>query len=109
MAATGNAWLTDNAGRSYCLFDKDSKLDFPFDWADWLEEEGSTYGSHTITCEAPLECTASAQLAGVIVARIKVQDGESVVNGKKYYVLCHIIAANTEEEDQTVYLKVKPK
>ena len=106
---TGSAWNTSNPLKPWAYFDADSIRDIPFEWDLWLADIGSTYVSHTITVAEGLECTTSSQSAGIIKARIKKAAAGVLVSNQKYAITCHIIAANGEEEDQTVFLKIIDK
>lgn len=104
---TGQAWNLENQLKPWAYFDADAIRDIPFEWDLWLADIGSTYASHTITVAAGgLECASSSQSGGTIKARIKKAVGGILTAGTKYAVTCHIVAANGEEEDQTLYLKI---
>jgi len=107
--ATGNFWDVTNAKKPFGEFDPNGIYDIPFDWATWLTGLGETYASHTITCATGLTCATSAQNAGVVVARIKKTVGATLTEGDKIAVTCHIVTTNGQEEDQTLYLKVREK
>jgi hypothetical protein len=108
---TGSAWNTDNPNKPWASFDADAVRDIPFEWDLWLADIGSVYLSHTITTDPELECVnpTSGELTGVIKARIQAAPGQVLTIGTKYKVRCHIIAANGEEDDQTLYLKIAEK
>lgn len=104
---TGQAWNLDNPLKPWAYFDADAIRDIPFEWDLWLADIGSTHASHTITVAAGgLECVSSSQSGGVIKARIKKATGGILTLGQKYAVTCHIVAANGEEEDMTLYFKI---
>jgi hypothetical protein len=103
---TGLAWNISNPLKPWALFDPSAVRDIPFEWDLWLADIGSTYASHTIITDPLLQCTVSAQAAGIIKARISVIVPASVIVGTKYTVTCRITAANGEVEDQTLYLKM---
>ena len=102
---TGAAWNLDNPYKPWARFDTNAIREIPFDWAAWLADIGSTYASHTIIVATDLECTTSVQAAGVITATIKKAAAGTLVVGTKYAVTCRIVAANGEQDDQTVFLK----
>lgn len=106
---TGNFWNVTNPAKPFGLFDPDGVYDIPFDWSDWLAGLSDTYGSHMIICETGVECTSSAQAAGVITARIDKDPAETLVASAKYGITCRITTTNGQVEDQTVYLKVVEK
>lgn len=108
---TGLAWNVSNPLKPYALFDIDARRDIPVSWVDWLADIGDTYGSHTIICEAPLHSLASAQLSGVITARIEVDPAQlaNAVIGTKYGVTWRITSTLGQIDDQTLYLKLTEK
>lgn len=107
---TGAYWnVKDNPLKPWGWFDVNAKILYPFDWVTWLADSGTTYASHTCTAEAPLEIISSSQISGVIIAKVGVLSGETPVDGQKYAITCHIVCANGEEEDQTLYLKIRQK
>lgn len=103
---TSAFWNVDNPLKPWGLFDPDAILDFPFDWSNWLTDTLASYASHTITCEAPLECVQSAESNGIIVARIQVAAGQTPEVGRKYSFTCHIVADDGQEDERTLYLKI---
>jgi hypothetical protein len=106
---TGAAWNVDDPYNPWARFDKDAIREIPFDWTEWLTDIGSTYASHTIICATGLECTTSVQASGVITATIQKAAASTLTLGTKYSVTCRIVAANGEQDDQTVWLKIVEK
>ena len=106
---TGAAWNVDDPLKPWAYFDPNAIREIPFDWTDWLTDIGSTYASHTIICATGLECTASVESAGVITPTIQKDSAETLTVGRKYGVTCRIVAANGEQDDQTLYLKIVEK
>lgn len=107
--ATGNFWDVSNPAKPVGLFDPDGVYDLSIDWSTWLTGLTDTYASHTITCDAGLECSSSAQSGGVITARIMKDPAVDLVLGQKYSITCHIVTASGQQEDQTLYLKIVEK
>ncbi len=108
---TGAAWhIEEDADweiiKPWAWFDVNDIADIPINWADWLEDKGTTYASHTIICEAGLECTASAEDAGVITMRIQKDALVDLVEFQKYYVTQRIVGADGQRKDRTWYLKI---
>ena len=106
---TGAAWNVSNPLKPWAYFDADAVREIPFDWIDWLADIGASYASHVITTHVDLECTnpTSGHVAGVIGAFInKAPAGADLVIGTKYWVTCHIVASDTQEDDQTLWLKI---
>lgn len=106
---TGAAWNVDDPYKPWARFDKDAIREIPFDWTEWLTDIGSTYASHTIICQTGLECTASVEASGVITATIKKDPAQTLTVGTKYTVTCRIVAANGEQDDQTLRLQIVEK
>jgi len=106
---TGAAWNVDDPLKPWAYFDPNAIRELPFDWTDWLTDIGSTYSSHTIIVDTGLECTTSTQASGVITATIKKAAAETLTAGTKYGVTCRIVAANGEQDDQTLRLKIFEK
>jgi hypothetical protein len=109
MSITGSAWNLDDPLHPWAYFDPDSKRDIPIAWDQWLADIQSSYASHTITVDVGLLCPSSIQVNGIVKARIQKDPANPLVVGQKYAVTCHIIAADGEEEDQTVFLKILQK
>lgn len=115
--ATGAAWIIEQEPpeevvKPWAWFDKDAIVDIPFDWVAWLADKESTYGSHSVTTHADLECTnpTTGESSGVIKSRIqKKAAGADLVVNTKYWVTCHIVADDGQEEDQTLWLKTGSK
>ncbi len=108
---TGAAWQIEQEApeviKPWANFDADAKLDIPFDWIDWLADKGTTYAGHTITTHPSLACTASVQSGGIVKARIEAAAALTV--GTKYWVKCHIVDSDDQEDEQTLYLKAADK
>lgn len=114
---TGAAWIIEGEPpedlvKPWAWFDKDDIIDIPFDWTLWLADKETTYGSHEVTTHADLICTnpTTGESGGVIKSRIKKNPaGADLVNNTKYWVTCHIVAADGQESDQTLEFKVGRK
>lgn len=109
--ATGLAWNLSNPLKPYALFDPDAIRDIPCNWAPWFTDIEDTYGSHTIICQAPLECTNSAEDTEVITARVRVKPANvaDVKINAKYAVTFRVTSAGGQSDDQTLYLKMTEK
>lgn len=106
---TGNFWDLTNPKKPVGDFDPNSTRKIPFDWSAWLTQEGTTYQSHTIIAEDPLEEVSSSQASGIITVKVKVKAGGVAVVGQKYALTCRLTAADGQIEDQTNYLKIVEK
>ena len=107
--ATGSAWNLSNPLKPFALFDPNAVRDIPFEWIVWLTDIGSVYQSHTIIVSPGLECVQSSQAFSVIKARIRKNPAQELIAGEKYAVTCRIVAANGEQDDQTLWLKITEK
>ena len=107
--ATGSFWNVSNPLKPWGYHDDESIIIYPFDWTAWLDDSGTSYAGHTVVVDDPFEIASSTYSNGVISVKVKTKAGEAAVIGTKYALTCHIVAANGEEEDQTVYLKVREK
>lgn len=108
---TGAAWNVDNPLKPWIWFDADAELDVPWDWADWLTQEGTTYASHEwVFPEADtLQVLQSTESAGVITARIAKADAGTLTINAKYGVTCRITDSAGQIEDQTLWFKIRQK
>lgn len=107
--ATGSFWNVDDPTKPWGKHDPNSIINYPFDWNAWLTDSGTTYQSHTVTVEDPLEVASSTQAAGIITVKVKTKTGGTPVVGKKYRLTVHIVCTNGEEQEQSVFLKIVEK
>jgi hypothetical protein len=107
--ATGSAWNVDNPLKPWALFDADAVRDIPFEWDLWLADIGSTHSNHSATAQAGLEVVTTSEADGVILVRVRKDPEADLIAGQKYWVTCHMEAADGQEDDQTVYLKIAEK
>ena len=103
---TGAAWDLTDPYKPVARFDKNAIREIPFDWTEWLTDIGSTHASHTIICDTGLECTTSMEASGFVTATIQKDPAETLAVGTKYGVTCRIVAANGEQDDMTLWLKI---
>lgn len=107
--ATGEAWNLDDPKKPWAYFDPNSIRDIPFEWDVWLTDIGSSYLSHSFAAAAGLTVVSSVQSGGIIKVRIKKNPVLPLLTGQFYSLTCHIVAADGQEEDQTLYLKIIEK
>jgi hypothetical protein len=107
--ATGEAWNLDDPKKPWAYFDPNAVRDVPYEWDVWLSDIESTYASHTVSAAPGLTIPSSVQSGGVIKIRIKKDPLLPLVVGQLYGVTCHIVAADGQEEDQTLYFKIIEK
>lgn len=101
-------WNVENPDKPWGKFDPNAQLSIPFNWVEWLADLGVNYASHSVIVESPLELIGSAHVAGVIIAHVKVQDGQTAQLNRKYSVTCRIVTDCNppHQDDRTVYLKM---
>ena len=107
--ATGNFWNDDNPLKPWGLFDPDAELVLPVEIDGWLESMATTYASHTVTAGSPLECVSSQHAAGIISVRMRVADGAEYTEGVKYPFTIRLMGADGQQDDRTLWLKVKSR
>lgn len=103
---TGPAWNLSNPLKPVADFDRHATRDIPFEWTLWLADQGTAYASHVIVADLPLACVDSEEAGGVITARVRVVDQAAAVTGRSYPVRCHIVAADGQEDDTTLWLRI---
>ena len=106
---TGDFWDQTNPAKPFGLFDPDAVIDIPFDWTAYLTGIGSTYSSHVASAQEGLDVVSSSESDGVVTVRVRKDPAGSLSTGQKYWVRCHIVAADGQEEDQTLWLKITEK
>jgi hypothetical protein len=107
--ATGAAWNVDNPLKPWAYFDPHAVRDIPIEWAAWLTDIGSTVSTVTATAQEGLEVVSVTLVSDVAVVRVRKDPDAALIAGGKYWVTCHIVAADGQEDDQTVYLKIAEK
>lgn len=108
--ATGAAWDLTNPLKPVALFDPDAVRDIPFEWDAWLADIGSTHASHeAYVVPGGLQVVSSSEAGGVVKVRVQKDPAGTLTPGVKYSVRCRIVAANGEQDDQTVWLKITEK
>lgn len=84
--------------------DPDAKLDYAFDWSDWLAS-GETISSQTVTA-SPTTMTVSgtAQAGGTVTYWLT-----GGTDGVNYRVTCHIVTSVSREDDRTDTIMVRER
>jgi hypothetical protein len=79
--------------------------------SDWLSELGTSYGSHTVTAAAPLQCVSQGtHSAGTIPIRMALVASPVFKAGTKYPFTLRIVGADgITKDDRTLWLKVKDR
>lgn len=108
--ATGAAWNVDNPLKPWALFDTNAKRVIPFELADWLAEMGTTYASHEIIADSPLECLGSPYSADVLALTMQLRAGLTAGTdyavGRKYPFTVRLTGADGQVDDRTLWLKL---
>lgn len=104
--ATGDFWNVDNPLKPWGRFDPDDVIIIPFDFSEWLTEQGTTYLDHALETAEGLEAATVSASAGVILVKVSKAAGETLEEGEKYGVTCQIECADTQKRSMTLYLKV---
>lgn len=111
--ATGSFWNVSNPLKPWGYFDPNAQLPIPFDWSEWLTDEGALYVSHEfIFPDGIFEEVESEESDGVITILLKLVDSPVYTAGTKYRVTSRITATangQTLIDDRTVYLKVQDR
>lgn len=103
---TGDFWNLDNPAKPWGEFDPSDVINIPYDWAEWLSGQGTSYSSHEMKLPAEFESLDVGVSNGVVLVQVKVKAGEAVTINKKYPITCHIVALDGQERDKSVYLKI---
>lgn len=106
---TGDFWNTYDPARPWGLFDPDSELSFPIEIDDWLSKMATTYASHSVIADSPLECVSDVYVDGVITVRIALAAGARYMQGKKYPFTIRVVGADGQQDDRTLWLKLMPR
>lgn len=111
MALTGEAWNVDNPEKPWALFDNSATTEIvlPFDITDWLAELSSSYASHQIIADPPLNAVASGHSVGVISVRMKLASAAVFKDGLKYPFTIRLVCADAQTDDRTLWLKLKSR
>jgi len=106
---TGAAWNLDDPTKPFAQFDPNAIRDIPIEIADWLSSMGTTYASHEVIAQAPLQCLSSSHSAGVVLVRISLVASPVYTPGAKYPVTLRVVGADGQQDDRTLLLKVKDR
>lgn len=104
---TGSYWNVSNPLAPWGYMDPDDVLKIPFDFATWLTDQGTTYASHTLTCETGLQAVNVTVVAGVIRVLVSKAVAGTLTAGQKYGVTCQMTSADGQEKSQTLRFKIR--
>lgn len=106
--ATGSFWnVTDNPLKPWGYLDPDDVINIPFDFAEWLTDQGTTYSAHALSAAPELTAIFISQASGVVTVQVKRASGATLAEGTKYSVTCQITCADLQKKSKTLWLKVK--
>lgn len=108
--ATGDFWNVDDPTKPWGLFDPNAVYIFPIDVSAWLTNLGTTYASHSVIASTPLECPdEGVHVAGVVPVTIQVAADAAYTSGRKYPFTLRVVGADGQQDDRTLWLKLKPR
>ncbi|MBY0238133.1 MAG: hypothetical protein K2X55_02355 [Burkholderiaceae bacterium] len=105
--ATGSFWNVDDPLKPWGLMDPDDVLNIPFDFSEWLADQGSTYASHVVTPAVGIDAVDVSATGGVVLIQVQRSVGVTLAEGQKYGVTCQVVAADGQKRSKTLYLKIK--
>jgi len=104
----GAAWDVSDPKKPWALWDPDANIKIPIGVDAWLADLGTTYGSHQVIANAPLQCVAAGSYAaGTIEVRMALVASPTYTAGTKYPFTLRITGADgITKDDRTLWLKV---
>lgn len=85
--------------------DPDAILDYSQDWSAWLEDSDDALASVVVTPNGTMTVVGSPQIAsGVVTARL-----EGGVAGSTESVTYHIVTVGGQEDERTLFFKIKER
>ena len=107
---TGLAWDLSDPLKPVALFDPDAIRTIPIDVGTLLTSMGTTYASHTVITADPLECISQGtHSAGVIPVQMKLASAAQFTMGQKYPFTIRVVGADGQQDDRTLWLKLKDR
>lgn len=111
MATDGSAISITYSGRKATVKDPQSKLDYPFDWSDWLADVGDTIADATakvnnFAATTPLVIESLTHFAGVVTVFVS---GGQV--GMSHDLTVTIVTANVPAriDERTLRIKIRDR
>lgn len=105
--ATGSYWNVDDPAKPWGLMDPDDVLNVPYDFEEWLTEQGTAYVSHNLDADEGMQVDTVSAVAGVVLVQVQRAAGASLSIGQKYGVTCQVVAADGQKRSKTLYYKIK--
>jgi len=108
---TGPAWDLADPNKPFALFDPNAIRIIPFDPTALLASMGTDYASHLVTAATPLECLnpGAPTPEGILPIRMGVKSGATFTQGKKYPFTIRIVGADGQQDERTLWLKLKDR
>lgn len=104
----GDFWNISNPKKPRGDFDPNAKLRFALGVDDILTEMGTTYGSHVLIAQTPLEVLeAGTYAAGEVTPLIGATADALDMIGQTVTLTLRVIGADGQQDDRTMYLKFK--
>lgn len=79
--------------------DPDAKKRISFDWTPWLTNESTSISSFVLTPSTGVTIHSDDETGGVVTALVSAE-----ASGR---VTCHIVCADAQEDDKTMYISVR--
>lgn len=95
-------------GKAQIDADPNSRLDYPFDWGDWIKEHDPTdsISAFEFIADPGLTVFAQSQPAPTVVAAwVSVDTGVTI--GSKLKLVCRMTTAAGRRDDRTLTLRIK--
>lgn len=105
--ATGSFWNLDDPAKPWGLMDPDDVLNVPYDFSEWLADQGTAYASHNLDAADGLQAVTVSPDAGVITIQVQRAPSGVLTVGQKYGVTCQVVAADGQKRSKTLYYKIK--
>lgn len=108
---TGAAWDVSDPTKPWALWDPDANILIPIFVDDWIAGLSTTYGSHQVLADDPLQCaSAGTYSSGIIAVRMKLVASPTYTAGTKYPFTLRITGADgITKDDRTLWLKVRDR
>ncbi len=107
---SGTAWDLSDPSKPWALFDPDAIRIIPIDVSALIDSMGTTYASHSVSVAPPLACLdQGTHSAGVIPVKMALDVGSSFTSGMKYPFTIRVVGSDGQQDDRTLWLKVKDR
>ena len=83
--------------------DLNAKLDYVFDWEPWLDDQGDTISTYTITAQTGLTVTTSSNTSLTVTVWVTIDS--TVRKGQLLTLACKITTAAGRIDERTITLR----